>query len=161
MYPPPGMYIDMKTGKIQHDMYPPEMKQGKREVSSSPPHRTDSERVEYDRVRENSTSSGTHPLPYASQGYSYSQPQISITPAQRQSQSQSQQGHERPTFSSPALPQGYAELDAETPGRYRPQSYGNEKAPYAPQRGRWKSHSFSGGYEEDVDMRGPPPAYRE
>lgn len=151
MYPPPGVHIDMKTGKIQHDMYPPEMR---RDDSPPPARRRETGKQEYERVRESKTSSKqtSQLLPYAEQGYTYSQPQISVTPAPGPVHSYS--------FPAASPPQGFAELDSETPGRYRPQS--NEKASYPGSPGRGKSHSFSSRYaDEDMELRDPPPAYRE
>ncbi|KIY03880.1 uncharacterized protein Z520_00571 [Fonsecaea multimorphosa CBS 102226] len=140
MYPPPGVHIDLKTGKIQHDMYPPEMPR-----PGEAREYYEGGRKEYDRMRENSMPTQQRPQHYqpisGDHGlqHSYSQPQINVTPAHN------------PT---PPPPQGYAELDAETPGRFRPSS--NEKS------GRGKSSSFSARYrDDDVDMRDPPPAYRE
>ncbi|KIW90737.1 uncharacterized protein Z519_08520 [Cladophialophora bantiana CBS 173.52] len=139
VYPPPGVHIDLKTGKIQHDMYPPEMPR-----PGEAREYYEGARKEYDRVRENSAPSQQRPQyqqPHGAENgqHSYSQPQINVTPAH---------------VPTPPPRQGYAELDAETPGRYRP--YGNEKT------GRGKSNSFSGRYrDDDMDMRDPPPAYRE
>ncbi|KIX04455.1 uncharacterized protein Z518_05323 [Rhinocladiella mackenziei CBS 650.93] len=158
MYPPPGVHVDLKTGKIQYDMLPPEMPRGQ-----------GSEKRESERVRENSMpsrngSQSQFPI-YEEQQPTWPQPQINVTvPTQHPDQG----GGGRPSFSSPAPPplQGYAELDAETPGRYRP--YRNEKAAF----GRPKANSFSNAHhnpslyarvddDSDVDMRDPPPAYRE
>ncbi len=135
----------MKTGKIQHDMFPPEMpKKGEaREYyeggsgGSGAGTRGDA----YDRRRENSmpvspTQRPQYPQPFGGENgqRGYSQPQISVTPARH----------------------GYAELDSETPGRYR--AYGDEKSG----SGRGKSNSFSGRYtDEDYAIMSPPPAYRE
>merc|ERR1711939_1289089 len=54
-------------------------------------------------------------------------PQINVSPPTARPQAHSFSN------SAPSLPQGLAELDAETPGRYRP--HGNEKYSYSPQRG--------------------------
>jgi len=141
-YPPPGTHIDMKTGKIQHDMFPPEMprkgeareyyegsnpKSSSRDVSS----RQDS----FEHRRENSGTSQQRPQFH--QPYN-SQPQINVSP-----------------------PQGYSELDSETPGRYA--RYGSQQGP----SGREKSNSFSNSHsgrryqDDEYSMGSPPPAYRE
>jgi len=64
--------------------------------------------------------------------------------------------------SSPALPEGFAELDAETPGRYR--RYPDEKASYEPQHGgrrRARSSSFTRLRPGEDEIEEPPPAYHE
>jgi hypothetical protein len=144
-YPPPGVHIDLKTGKIQHDMLPPEMPR-KGEARSyyegdrpPPPQQPPNQQPNaprgdsYERRRENSLPQQrpvAFPTPYTPENgeHSYSQPVIALSP-----------------------PMGYAELDSETPGRYGAQrGYGREK-----------SHSFSHGYEDGDGGRSPPPAYRE
>ncbi len=147
MLPPPGMHLDMKTGKWQNNMYPPEMSQGqnqnraKRDVDLDGYHSNERMR------RENSNPP-----------HNASQPQINVSPPTARPQAHSFSN------SAPSLPQGLAELDAETPGRYRP--HGNEKYSYSPQRGERRGRAHSGSscttryYDED-DMRDAPPAYRE
>jgi hypothetical protein len=146
-YPPPGVHIDMKTGKVQHDMFPPEMPRDSKKAGEAREYYEGGRQNSYERQRENSMPSQQQPprpqhtQPYGGDHgpYSYSQPQINVIPAMHQ---------------APMIPQGYAELDSETPGRYRP--YGDDKAR------RGKSNSFSGQYgAEGMDMRSPPPAYRE
>ncbi|KAJ9604437.1 hypothetical protein H2200_011273 [Cladophialophora chaetospira] len=153
-YPPPGVHIDLKTGKVQHDMFPPEMPRGDSKKSGEAREYYEGgggggRHESYDRRRENSAPNvqppqqqrPQYPQNYGGEHgqYSYSQPQISVTPA---------------VHHATTIPQGYAELDSETPGRYR--GYGDEKS------GRGKSNSFSGRYEDDdYGMRSPPPAYRE
>ncbi|KIV87443.1 hypothetical protein PV11_02988 [Exophiala sideris] len=148
MLPPANMHYDMKTGKWQNNMLPPEMlgAQGKRDAGP-------------ELRRENSMPES---YPHTSPGQTYHEynagmhPQINVT-----------DHHGRPaaptyTMSSPSLPQGYAELDSETPGRYRP--HGDEKASYEPQRShrRRRGHSSSSTrYYDDDDEMSPPPAYRE
>jgi hypothetical protein len=148
------MHFDMKTGKWQNNMLPSEMlqAQGKRDRDAG-----------HELRRENSMP---EPHPHASPeqnhfGYGNAgtpHPQINVT-----------DHHGRPaapafTMSSPTLPQGFAELDSETPGRYRPHG-GDEKASYGPQRSgrRRRGHSSSSTtrYYDDDDMADPPPAYRE
>ncbi|KAH0844332.1 hypothetical protein FOPE_09796 [Fonsecaea pedrosoi] len=144
VYPPPGVHIDMKTGKIQHDMYPPEMPRDQKKPGEAREY-YDGGRKEFQRVRENSMPTQQRPQYHQPNGgenglqHTYSQPQINVTPAHK------------PT---PPPREGYVELDAETPGRYRP--YGSEKSD------RGKSSSYSSRYRgDDMDMRDPPPAYRE
>jgi len=128
-------------------MFPPEMPRDSQKKSGEAREYYDGGRQDsYERRRENSMPSQQQRPQYyqpypggESVQHSYSQPQISVTPA---------------LHHAPTMPQGYAELDAETPGRFRP--YGDEKS------GRGKSNSFSGRYgDDDMDMRSPPPAYRE
>lgn len=138
------MHIDLKTGKIQHDMLPPEMPRDVKSGGGEAREYFDGGRQQsYERRRENSMPSEQqrpqYPLAYGAEhgAHNYSQPQINVTPA--------------------APPrQGYVELDSETPGRYRPYG-GDEKS-----GGRHKSNSFSGyGDDDRRDMMSPPPAYRE
>ena len=142
MYPPPGPHIDLKTGKIQHDMFPPEMPRKDGEARSY----YEGDRPEHRRENSMPNSPPQRPQfaaqPYGTQqgGHSCSQPQISVSPRMHHAQT---------------MPQGYAELDSETPGRYR--AHGDGKSE------KGKSNSFSGGRygEDEYDMRSPPPAYRE
>jgi hypothetical protein len=149
MYLPPGTHIDMKTGKIQHDMFPPEMPRDGKGGEAREYYEGGGgggRKESHERRRENSTPQQRPQLPTQPYGaehnaHSYSQPVIAVTPAMH---------HATP------MPQGYAELDSETPGRYRPQQ-GDEKS------GRGKANSFSGSRyaDDEFDMRSPPPAYRE
>ncbi|EXJ55833.1 hypothetical protein A1O7_08764 [Cladophialophora yegresii CBS 114405] len=151
-YPPPGVHVDMKTGKIQHDMLPPEMPRDAKKGGEAREYYEGGRQESHPRQRENSTPlqqqqqqqqqpKPQYPQPYgAEQGpHRYSQLQINVTPARH---------------TIPMIPQGYAELDSETPGRYRP--YADDKA------GRGNLNSSSRRYgDEDMDLRSPPPAYRE
>jgi hypothetical protein len=139
------MHLDLKTGKWQTNMLPPEMldAQGRREVGR-------------ELRRENSMP------PFQHGPYSASQPQINVSPPPPGGRPAAH------SFSNLATPHGFAELDAETPGRYRP-PVNDEKATYDPQRdghgrdhrGRRGHSSSSRRYSSDDDMRSPPPAYRE
>jgi hypothetical protein len=60
---------------------------------------------------------------------------------------------------TPAPRQGYAELDAETPGRYRRFNNDDEKAVLSA-RMRYDGHEDI-DMDENTGMRSPPPAYRE
>ncbi|EXJ84548.1 hypothetical protein A1O3_05217 [Capronia epimyces CBS 606.96] len=150
-YPPPGMHIDLKTGKVQTNMYPPEMLET--QTSNQPQKRRDTADSRDQNRNDGRQQQWGHSISstYTQPQHSYSQPQINVTPAAMAAD----QG--RPSFSSPPPPQGFAELDAETPGRYR--LYGHEKS-------RTKSNSFSGRhardqYDYEHDLHDPPPAYRE
>jgi hypothetical protein len=85
LYPPAGTYIDMKTGQIQHNLYPP-----------------------------------GHEAARSQSDIGFSNVVMNVMDHQR--------------VPSPQL--GYAELDSETPGRYRP-------------------------YDEKRGAMSPPPAYQE
>jgi hypothetical protein len=155
------MHFDMKTGKWQNNMYPPEMSQGannKRDVDRD---------LDFDDGHHsNSNNNEQRMRPPHPHNANTSQPQINVV-------NPPPTAHPRPqahsfSNSAPSLPpHGLAELDAETPGRYRPPHGNNEKYSYSPQRGgerRGRAHSGSSSttryYDED-DMRDPPPAYRE
>ena len=110
MYPPPNVHIDLKTGKIQHNMLPPDMQARTRDGPA--PRRSPQRSGSYERTRE---AAGSPPI-YGHDVYAQSQRQMNPQPV--------------------ADPRsGYAELDSETPGRYRPHRTDSKE--------------------------GPPPAYRE
>lgn len=121
MFPPPGVHVDMKTGKVQTNMYPPDMprnsSQGQTHDSSSslgyPTNTSNNSRINI-----TSNSNPSHPdIPT--------------------------------TISSP--PNGFVELDAEIPGRYRAVNGVRQKHGSQQQRGRDMEYMRSS----------PPPPYRE
>ncbi|KAI1608082.1 hypothetical protein EDD36DRAFT_104866 [Exophiala viscosa] len=154
MLPPPNMHYDTKTGKWQNNMLPPEMvqaqNQGKRDRDAGPELR-----------RENSMPEA---YPYASPGQNHAYDSAGTHPQINVTDHHGRPGAPQYTMSTPALPQGFAELDSETPGRYRP--HGDEKgSSYEPQRSHRRRRGHSGSsttrYYDDDEMRDPPPAYRE
>lgn len=109
VYPPAGTYIDLKTGKVQHNLYPPD----------HPLHRS----VDAERMR---GEDGAYPLDKAA-ARSYS-----FQPDGAQSDRLMYTPYTMPPPSVPSPRPGYMELDAETPGRFRPYDEKRDRPPFSP-----------------------------